>query len=48
MEKITTKECPECKSKNLAIVKTLNYKYCTRCNVKIPWYLEDEQKPLSY
>ena len=48
MSKPTTKECPKCKAKNLALVATLNYKYCVTCNVKVPWHLADNQKPLLY
>ncbi len=45
-KKVTTKECPKCGSTSLALVRTHNFKYCANCNLKIPWYLEEGQKPL--
>ena len=45
-EKQSTKQCPKCGNKRLAEVRTHNVKYCMKCNVKIPWYLEPGQKTL--
>jgi len=45
-EKQTTKFCPQCGTEKLALVRTHNFKYCVVCNLKIPWYLDKDQKPL--
>lgn len=46
--KETTKLCPQCGNDKLLLLRSLNLKYCTDCHphVKIPWYLEDGQKPM--
>jgi hypothetical protein len=43
---ISTKSCPVCGNTNLLLFRTLNIKSCTDCHIDIPWYLENEQKPL--
>jgi hypothetical protein len=48
VEKISTKQCPVCGNENLLRYPSLNIKTCINHNkhLDIPWYLEDEQKPL--
>ena len=43
----TTKHCPKCGNERLALVRTHNLKYCIKCNIKIPWFLEQGQKPIQ-
>ena len=45
-DKISTKQCPKCYNTNLLLLRTLNLKICTDCNIKIPWFLETNQKTL--
>jgi protein-arginine kinase activator protein McsA len=45
-EKQTTKQCHKCGNEYLLLFATLNLKSCPDCYTDIPWYLEDEQKPL--
>jgi len=40
----TTKHCPHCGNGALALLRTLNVKYCADCHVRIPWHLEPGQK----
>ena len=42
----TTKACPKCGNVNLILLRSLNVKHCSDCNLEIPWYLEPGQKPL--
>lgn len=42
----TTKYCPNCGNTHLLLIRTQNHKYCTDCDTKIPWYLDDDQEPL--
>ena len=46
LEKVSTKVCPKCSNENLLLLRTFNYKQCTDCGTRIPWYLEEKQKPL--
>lgn len=47
-QKQTTKKCPKCGNTSLLLLTTLNIKVCTDhySYVRIPWYLEEGQKPL--
>jgi ribosomal protein L40E len=45
-KKVSTKECPKCASKHLVLLRSYNLKICAKCNTRIPWYLDDGQKPL--
>ena len=40
------KRCPNCNSSKLANFSSLNYRQCTKCQTKIPWKLEENQKPI--
>ena len=42
----STKQCPKCGNTNLLRFTTFNYKICTDCNTKIPWYREKEEPAL--
>lgn len=43
---MTTKQCPKCSSKYLILLSSHNLKICSECNTYIPWFLEENQKPL--
>ena len=45
-DKQTTKVCPSCGNKHLALLTTLNKKYCVDCGTWLDWYLEPKQKPV--
>lgn len=42
---MSTKSCG-CGNTHLALLRTLNLKYCVDCNNWIPWPLAPGQKPL--
>lgn len=46
--KRTTKQCPVCGNEDLILTRTDNLKICVdhRVFVRIPWYLDEGQKPL--
>ena len=39
--------CPKCGSENLALMRTLDLKYCV-CGQWMPWKLKSGQKPVGY
>lgn len=46
LRKESTKQCPKCGNVQLLLVRTMNYKFCSDCNLTIPWYLDEGQAPL--
>lgn len=42
----TTKACPQCGNTHLILLRSLNAKHCSDCNLEIPWNLDEGQKPL--
>jgi len=45
-EKQSTKCCTKCGNEQLLLLRTLNQKICTDCDIVIPWYLEKDQEQL--
>ena len=45
-EKISTKQCPKCGNTYLLRFTAFNYKICSDCDTKIPWYREKEEVSL--
>jgi endogenous inhibitor of DNA gyrase (YacG/DUF329 family) len=45
-EKQTTKYCPSCGNTNLILIRSQNHKYCSDCDTKIDWFLDENQQPL--
>jgi hypothetical protein len=43
----STRFCPACGSENLALMRTLDLKYCC-CGQWMPWRLEPGQAPVGY
>lgn len=43
----TTKACPRCGNTYLILLRSLNQKHCSDCNLAIPWYLDPGQRPLT-
>jgi len=44
--KQSTKHCPKCGNDKLLLLRTLNKKVCTDCNLTIDWKLDKDQRPL--
>ena len=40
------KRCPKCNSSKLANYSSLHYKQCTQCGTRLPWKLDEKQKPM--
>lgn len=45
---MTTKVCPYCSSDKLALMATLQKKFCADCSKIIPWNLDKGQKGLIH
>lgn len=43
----STRQCPACGSEDLALMRTLDLKYCC-CGQWMPWRLEPGQAPVGY
>lgn len=42
----STKQCPDCGSKRLIKLISMNKKICNNCNKEIEWKLDKYQKPM--
>jgi hypothetical protein len=45
--RMSTRQCPNCGSENLALMRTLDLKYCC-CGQWLRWTLDDGQVPVGY
>lgn len=43
---MTTKQCSNCGSTDLVLLRSLNEKRCAECKAVIPWPLDGDQAPL--
>lgn len=43
---MTTKRCQKCNGERLRLFASLNYKQCDQCGHKMPWRLDEGQRPL--
>jgi uncharacterized protein (DUF983 family) len=46
MSRPSTKSCPKCGNTHLILIRTQNHKYCSDCDTKINWHLDEGQEAL--
>jgi predicted metal-dependent hydrolase len=44
---VSTKQCPDCGSEHLGLIRSQFIKYCTECNLWFDWPLEENQEVLK-